>query len=505
MTQIKFGAPFVLTLTSALLTVSCSQTNTSTSDIQANQDNQVTAEYQPNWDSVKQHQTPQWFLDAKFGIYFHWGPYSVPAHKTEWYSIWMYREGHPIREYHEKTYGPLNEFGYKDFIPMFTGEHFDAQEWAALFKQAGAEFAGPVTEHADGFAMWDSELTRWNAKDMGPKQDIVGEMAKAIKAQDMKFIATFHHQWKYAWYPTWDENTDAGQAEYADLYGPKVPKGTFVMADKPTNPLPDQEFNQDWLARVVEVVDKYQPDLVYFDNKMDIIEEKTRLKFLSYYYNQAKQNDQDVVVTYKFHDLEPGSAILDLERSRMSETKSFPWLTDDSIDWDSWSHTSEPNYKSSNRLIDFLVDVVSKNGRVLLNITPTAQGEILPPVRKRLAEMGQWLKQNGEAIYGTSPWTTYGEGPAEVVEGHLSEHQNKDNTEKDIRFTTKGDALYAIVLDWPTEPVKIRSLRTLDKQIQSVSLLGSDEKIKWQQTDEGLIIQPPAQQVGEHAFAFKLL
>lgn len=505
MKHIQLGTQVVATLASAMLVASCSKTHSTPSEPQANKSNKLTAEYQANWASVKQHQTPQWFLDAKFGIYFHWGPYSVPAHKTEWYSIWMYREGHPIREYHEKTYGSLDKFGYKDFIPMFTGEHFDAQEWAALFKQAGAEFAGPVTEHADGFAMWDSDLTRWNAKDMGPKKDIVGEMSKAIKAQDMKFIATFHHQWKYAWYPTWDENTDAGQAEYADLYGPKVPKGTFVMADKPTNPLPDKHFNQDWLARVVEVVDKYQPDLVYFDNKMDIIDEKTRLKFLSYYYNHADKNDQDVVVTYKFHDLEPGSAVLDLERARMSDTKAFPWLTDDSIDWDSWSHTSEPNYKSSNRLIDFLVDVVSKNGRVLLNITPTAQGEILPPVRKRLTEMGQWLNQNGEAIYGTSPWTIYGEGPAEVVEGHLSERQNKDNTEKDIRFTTKGDALYAIVLDWPTEPVTIRSLRTLDKAIQSVSLLGSDEKIQWRQTDEGLIIEPPTQQVGKHAFAFKLM
>ncbi|WAJ72326.1 alpha-L-fucosidase [Catenovulum adriaticum] len=504
MKHIKLGTQVFATVASALLVASCSKTHSTPSEPQANKSNKLTAEYQANWASVKQHQTPQWFLDAKFGIYFHWGPYSVPAHKTEWYSIWMYREGHPIREYHEKTYGSLDKFGYKDFIPMFTGEHFDAQEWAALFKQAGAEFAGPVTEHADGFAMWDSDLTRWNAKDMGPKKDIVGEMSKAIKAQDMKFIATFHHQWKYAWYPTWDENTDAGQAEFADLYGPKVPEGTFVMADKPTNPLPDKQFNQDWLARVVEVVDKYQPDLVYFDNKMDIIDEKTRLKFLSYYYNHADKNDQEVVVTYKFHDLEPGSAVLDLERARMSDTKSFPWLTDDSIDWDSWSHTSEPNYKSSNRLIDFLVDVVSKNGRVLLNITPTAQGKILPPVRKRLTEMGQWLNQNGEAIYGTSPWTIYGEGPAEVVEGHLSERQNKDNTEKDIRFTTKGDALYAIVLDWPTEPVKIRSLRTLDKAIKSVSLLGSDEKIQWRQTDEGLIIEPPTQQIGKHAFAFKL-
>ncbi|MCF2947091.1 alpha-L-fucosidase [Paraglaciecola aquimarina] len=349
--------------------------------------------YQADWISVKKHQTPDWFLNAKFGIYFHWGPYTVPAHKTEWYSMWMYKEGHPIRKYHEETYGSLDKFGYKDFIPMFTAEKFDPDEWASLFKQAGAQFAGPVTEHADGFAMWDSELTKWNAADMGPKLDIVGEMAKAIRSQDMKFIATFHHQWKYAWYPTWDKTTDAANPEYADLYGPKVPPGTFNLKNMTeADPAPDQKFNQEWLAKIVEVVDKYDPDLVYFDNKMDIIKEQTRLDFLSYYYNHAAKNNQDVVVTYKFEDLQQGSAVLDLERSRMSEKKPFPWLTDDSIDWNSWTHVADPKYKSANRLIDFLVDVVSKNGGVLLNITPTAQGEIPQPVRARLLAMGEWLK-----------------------------------------------------------------------------------------------------------------
>ena len=169
--------------------------------------------YAAEWDSLKKHQTPEWYLDSKFGIYFHWGPYSVPAHETEWYSIYMYQEGHPIRKYHEETYGPLNEFGYKDFIPQFTGEHFNADEWAALFKKAGAQFAGPVAEHADGFAMWDSELTEWNAAKMGPKRDIVGEMEKAVKSQGMKFIATYHRHWVYAWYPTWDTNTDAGDPQ----------------------------------------------------------------------------------------------------------------------------------------------------------------------------------------------------------------------------------------------------------------------------------------------------
>ena len=464
----------------------------------------IEEKYLANWESVKQHKTPDWFVDAKFGIYFHWGPYSVPAHKTEWYSMWMYKEGHPIRHHHEKTYGSLDKFGYKDFIPMFTAEHFDPEEWAKLFKAAGAQFAGPVTEHADGFAMWDSELTPWNAADMGPKRDIVGEMAKAIRSQDMKFIATFHHQWKYAWYPTWDETTDAANPAYEALYGPKVPKGTFVMADKPTTPLPDQKFNDEWQAKIIEVIDKYDPDLVYFDNKMDIIKEQTRLDFLSYYYNQAEKKSQDVVVTYKFHDLAKGSAVLDLERSRMSEKKDFPWLTDDSIDWDSWSHTTKPNYKSANRLIDFLVDVVSKNGAVLLNITPTAQGIIPDPVRERLLEVGQWLKVNGEAIYGSRTWHTYGEGPAEVIEGHLSEFKNKDNTEHDIRFTTNNGYLYATVLAWPTQAIEIKALAKGAENISDIELLGSSEKLQWQQNAQALVIDAPKHKVGKHAFVFKI-
>mgnify|MGYP003387905621 CR=1 FL=1 len=496
--MLKFLTPIALTLS----LTSCGGIN----NIVVNEEPNTALTYQPTWESTKKHETPDWFLDAKFGIYFHWGPYSVPAHKTEWYSIWMYKEGHPIRKHHEETYGPLHEFGYKDFIPMFTAEHFDPQEWAELFKKSGAKFAGPVTEHADGFAMWDSDVTKWNAADMGPKRDIVGEMAKAIRNQDMKFIATFHHQWKYAWYPTWNESTDASNPAYADLYGPKVPKGTFQMAHpvKDGDLLPDQKFNDEWLAKITEVVDKYEPDLVYFDNKMDIIQEKTRLDFLSYYYNAGVKQARDVVVTYKFHDLAEGSAVLDLERSRMSEKKDFPWLTDDSIDWDSWSHTVDPNYKSTNRLIDFLVDVVSKNGGVLLNITPTAQGIIPQEVRTRLLEMGEWLAINGEAIYDTRPWHIYGEGPAEVTEGHLSEHKNPDNTAKDIRFTTNGDNLYATVLAWPSEPIAIRALAKGSATISKIRLLGSDEVLTWQQQEQALVINVPKNKVGKHAFIFEI-
>lgn len=462
-----------------------------------------------DWTSLRKHQTPDWFLDAKFGIYCHWGPYSVPAFETEWYSHRMYVAGDPIRKYHEMTYGPIDKFGYKDFIPMFRAEQFDAEEWAELFLRAGAKFGGPVSEHADGFAMWDSALTEWDAQDMGPHRDVVGEMATALRKRGLKFIATYHRHWMYAWYPTWDPETDAYNPAFRELYGPKVPQGTFVMASKPTEPLPDETFNREWYERIVEVVDKYEPDLVWFDNKMDIIDEQYRLKFLAYYYNAGQRQGREVVATYKFNDFQPGSAVLDLERARMSEAKPFPWLTDDSIDWKAWCDIQDPDYKSVNRLIDFLVDVVSKNGCLLLNITPKANGEIPGPVRERLLEMGDWLNTNGEAIYGTRPWVIFGEGPTEITEGHLSEHQNADHSAKDIRYTTKGNDLYAIVLDWPGERMIFPALGTGSKhypaEIGQVKLLGSETKLKWERKDEGLVIDlGPKPEKLDHAYVFKI-
>jgi alpha-L-fucosidase len=448
-------------------------------------------EYSPDWESVTRHPVPEWFRDAKFGIYFHWGVYSVPAYENEWYSHWMYVKDHPVNRYHIETYGPLDEFGYKDFIPMFTAEKFDPDGWAALFKEAGARFAGPVAEHADGFAMWDSELTRWDAAEMGPKRDVVGEMERAIRAQGLKFITSLHHSWLYGWYPTWDEHTDAGDPAYSELYGPRVPSTAWAYEGVHTEPLPDDAFCRRWHSRVMEVMDKYRPDLIYFDGKLDIIDEQYRLDFLSHYYNRAAEWGRDVAVTYKFEDLREGAGILDVERARMSGLTEYPWLTDDSMDWGSWCHVSEPDYKSTDRIIDFLVDVVSKNGCMLLNIPPMASGEIPEPVRQRLTEIGQWLEINGEAIYETRPWKVFGEGPTQVVEGHLRERENKDNVAEDIRFTRKGNCLYATCLGIPeATSITVHSLNPGNdfqaSTIKKISLLGTQQEVHWDTGAEGL-------------------
>ncbi len=471
-----------------------------------------TQQYKADWESLKSYQVPEWYKDCKFGIYFHWGPYSVPAHDTEWYSIRMYQKENPISEYHRKMYGELDKFGYKDFIPMFKAEKFDANEWAKLFKDAGAQFAGPVAEHADGFAMWDSALTEWDAMDMGPNRDIVAEMQKAVKKQGMKYIITYHRHWLYAWYPTWDKTTDAGDPKYSGLYGPQLKENRFRMADHGMNApiMAGEEFDKEWLARLDELMTKYDPDIIWFDNKMNIIGEKYRKQFLANYYNIGLKRGKDVVCTYKFDDLAEGSAVLDLERSRMSDKMPFTWLTDDSVDWGAWCHVSNPDYKTTNRLLDFLIDVVSKNGAVLLNVTPTAHGVIPHAVETRLREMGAWLKLNGEAIYDTRPWVIYGEGPQKIKEGHLSEHENTEAVAEDIRFTVgKNGQLYATSLDWAKSGrLVIKSLSTkanyLKEPVTKVSMLGSKEKLQFKQTDKGLEVTLPKVKPCEHAFVLKI-
>lgn len=241
---------------------------------------------------------------------------------------------------------------------------------------------------------------------------------------------------------------------------------------------------------------------------MNIIGEKYRMQFLANFYNNAEKWGKEVVCTYKAKDMAEGSAVLDLERSRMSEKKPFCWLTDDSIDWGAWCNVSDPNYKTTNRLIDFLVDVVSKNGAVLLNVTPTAEGEIPEPVKERLLQMGQWLKLNGEAIYNSRPWEIYGEGPQKIVEGHLSEDKNGDAVAEDIRFTQRDGQLYAISLGWP-ESGKL-TIKTFKKgnpyinEFKSVSMLGSDETLKFEQTEEGLVVTFPAERPCDYAHVLKI-
>jgi alpha-L-fucosidase len=470
--------------------------------------------YQNTWDSLAKHAVPGWFADAKFGIIFHWGIYTVPAFDSEWYSRNMYLPDHKAAEYHKLVYGPPSKFGYKDFIPMFRGERFNAEEWALLFRKAGARFAGPVTEHADGFSLWDSKVNEWNAARMGPRRDVVGELSRAIRNEGMKFLATFHHQWLWGWYPTVDKSLDAGDPKYAGLYGPPAPGSPFNYHGYRTHPLipPPQDFQDIWEAKVKEVIDKYHPDHIYFDSRMEIIDERRRIDLVAYHYNQAEKFQHEVGLSYKQDALPADVAILDLECGRVPGISPRPWLTDDVIDWTSWCYVQKPDYKSANRLIGQLIDITSRNGTLLLDINPASDGVMPEPTVDRLLAIGEWLRVNGEAIYGTRPWKVNGEGPTDVKSGEFSETKTPELTANDFRFTSRWKTLYAIACGWPQDgnEIVIKSLNTNDKllarnEIANITLLGSDAKLTWQHDAQGLKITLPPQKPGDHAFVYKIL
>ena len=478
--------------------------------------------YKPYWDSLKAHVTPKWFGDAKFGIYTHWGIYSVPAFGRDgtFYPYFMYREGMkegiPQYEHHLKTYGHPSKFGYKDFIPMFKAEKFNADEWADLFKKAGAQFAGPVGEHHDGFSMWDSEVNEWNARKMGPKRDVVRELENAIRKQGMRFLVSLHHSTNWWYYPHWKKEYDTSDPRYAGLYGQahnlewaeNTPELENLWDDWELQEKPNKEFLDQWLAKIREVVDGYQPDMLYFDGGLNFIQEHYKREFLAYYYNKAEEWGKKVVVTYKHHDLVPGSGVLDLELRRFDHLAYHLWITDTTVDDGSgWSYIRDARYKTATTLVHYLVDNVSKNGLMLLNVGPKPNGEIPVEAKEILLKIGRWLEVNGEAIFGSTSWTVYGEGPTKIPDtGRFSEREKVPYTSKDIRFTVKDDTLYAICLGWPKDELVIECLKQklYPSEIESIKMLGSDEVISWQMTKEGLKIKIPNEKTCDHAHVFKI-
>lgn len=473
--------------------------------------------YEPTWNSLKTHSTPHWFQEAKFGIYTHWGIYAVPARgpNATWYPYNMYREGTPQFDYHVQTYGHPSTFGYKDFIPMFTGEKFDPEEWAELFKQAGAQFAGPVAEHHDGFAMWDTRYSEWNAAKMGPKRDIVGALAQAIRQQGMRYMVALHHAENWWFFPHWRPEFDTADPRYSGLYGelhnlewagnppdPKTRNNLWEMMDPPS-----KSFLDCWQAKTFEVIDNYQPDLIWFDFGIKFIQEHYKREMLAYYYNKAAEWGKEVVITYKWHDLAPGAGVVDLELGRFDTLTYHDWITDTTVDdGHGWGYLKETQYKSLPSLIHYLVDNVSKNGYMLLNVGPKPNGEIPDEAKALLAGIGQWLAVNGEAIYGTTAWMTYGEGPTKMTKaGYFMEDAEVRYTAQDIRFTVKGDVLYAICLGWPTGEITIEALKSLyPTEIRAVKMLGVEQELPWALTREGLKVTPPATKPCEHAFVFKI-
>jgi alpha-L-fucosidase len=474
------------------------------------------APFHANWDSLAQYRTPDWFRDAKFGIFLHWGVYSVPAFGNEWYSRNMYVPGNPAFEHHVATYGPQTKFGFKDFIPLFKAQSFDPNAWVDLFVQAGARYVVPVGEHCDGFAMYNSDITPWNSVRMGPHRDVVGELATATRARGLRFGVSSHtaeHWWWYGRGRSFPSDVRDETPETAMLYGPaaamNMPGPDGVTHDeKEPNPshlerwlAPNQPFLDNWLALSTEIVDKYHPDFLYFDWWIGQPAFKPALQqFAAYYYDRSAERHQQPVLTYKEESMPANAATLDIERGKLDTLRLLPWQTDTSVSIHSWGYAEHDEYRTAKSLIHQLLDTVSKNGNLLLNVGPKSDGTIPEEARTVLLQMGAWLRINGEAIYGSRPFTVFGEGPTQALKN--STEKNKDiqtYTPQDIRYTTSksGDTLYASALGWPTGgSLTLHTLYAgnpyLPGQICAVTLLGTGQSISFHQQSDGLHLTLPS-------------
>ncbi|MCD7962170.1 MAG: alpha-L-fucosidase [Rikenellaceae bacterium] len=453
--------------------------------------------YTDSWESIRvNYETPQWFIDGKFGIFIHWGVYSVPAAGSEWYPRHMYGG---LLKHHIENWGDPKDFGYKDFIPLFTAEKFDPAEWAALFKEAGAAYVIPTAEHHDGFALYGSELTRWNARDMGPKRDLIGDLAEAVRAEGLKFGVSNHRMehWDFM-HPTAAKEHDLYDPEYADFYGPpQKPDPTKASAMGPNaeevlegkEAPQDEGFLEEWLARCQEIIDKYQPDMLWFDNGINSRSlDPLKLRLAAYYYNRAEEWDKKDVSLSTKHDAYLYGTIKDYERQGRApkEMTTYYWQVDEPIG-NKFGYIEGLQLQSSESVIRKLVENISRNGNLCLNISPKADGTIPEDQQKVLREVGQWLKVNGEAVYGTRAWMVYGEGPG------IEENKSECN----VRFTQKGsDTFYVFMIRGKKGKNLIKSFNRINLgEIKNVSLLGYENKIGFIQTAEGLEIDMPEKEM----------
>ncbi|MBI9018888.1 MAG: alpha-L-fucosidase [Phycisphaerae bacterium] len=474
--------------------------------------------YKPTWESLNQHDTPEWLLDAKFGIYGHWGIYSIPAFKTEWYGRLMYDKqtrGEDVFNHHIKKYGKQSEFGYVDFIKDFTAPKYDPDQWAELIAKSGAKFAGITVVHHDGYCLWDSKFTRWDSKDTGPKRDLYGELVASLRKTDptMKILTCFHHFRTYGWFYTKDAELLAkGKKEGWDIFDPEY-------ADFYWNPetQPRDKFIKEWKSKVKEVIDNYQPDVIWFDGggfrKGE--NEPDTLEVLAHYYNTQKKKGTPVEVVNKKSNFHPDFGLRNFEKGGDRPAKvDFDWADDLNIASRGWCYTEDMRYRPSNAIIDGFIDRVSRGGCLMLSISPKGDGSIPDEQQKILLDMGKWLAVNGKGIYGTRKWKIETEGELDkiLIKTGKKTLWNFDGTcdANDVRFTCKGDKLFGFILGWPEDgKVVIKSLGTDVKVasggIADVKLMGYDGKLKWSRSKDGLAIEMPDEKPCEHAFGFEII
>lgn len=455
--------------------------------------------YAPNWASLMDAPVPKWFRERKLGIFTHWGPYSV-AKYHDWYSRNMYIPGTPEYEHHLKHWGSHKEFGYKDFIPLLTGEKFDPKEWIDLFQSAGAGYIFPVAEHHEGFQMYDSQLSDWNAAQMGPKRDVLEELKTEAERQGLIFCTSSHRaeHWFFMSHGLQFESDIQMPMTKGDFYWPAMPERELF--DLYSEPAPNEEYLNDWLARTAEIILKYQPKLLYFDWWIQHnVFKPWMLRLAAFYYNCGKQWGEDVMICYKHDAMMFGTGIVEVERGGLGDAKPYPWQTDTAVARNTWCHSDFAEYKSSNEIICTLVDVVSKGGNLLLNVGPKADGSIPDEDRKILEDMAAWMRINGEAIHGAKCWRHFAEGPTKAAEGKFQEGSALPYTSEDFRFTVNHGVIYAICMKCPDDGTFcVRSLKSSDDEnsaqfqgiIRDVTVLGFG-KTQYCVKKEGLQVIAP--------------
>ncbi|WP_298733415.1 alpha-L-fucosidase [uncultured Chitinophaga sp.] len=504
--------------------------------------------FQPTWDSLEQYQVPDWFRDAKFGIWAHWGPQCQPEH-GDWYARGMYQEGSDHYKYHLQKYGHPSKFGFKDVINEWKAENWNPGELLALYKKAGARYFMAMANHHDNFDLYDSKYQPWNATKLGPKKDIIGGWAKAAKEQDLPFGVTVHASHAWTWYEVAQRSDKSGP--YAGVpYDGKLTKADgsnkwwngydpqeLYAQDHALSKdslddnsmgrhwewgdgasVPDKAYCDKFLHRTLELIDKYGPELVYFDDTALPLwpVSDAGLKIAAHLYNTSIKKHgklRAALFAKVLNEQQRKCMIWDIERGQSNQIEPLPWQTDTCIG--GWHYDrrifDKKGYKSAKTVIHTLADVVSKNGNLLLNIPVRGDGSIDSEERAVVEQVAEWMKVNSEAIYGTRPWKVFGEGPAmeKVVALNaqgFNEGKGKPFEAEDIRFTTKGKTLYAVMLGWPADKTAVIKTLAVNNQVgkvAQVSLLGND-KLNFQQTAEGLKVQLPEEPPCKKAFVLKI-
>lgn len=482
--------------------------------------------YEARWESLIEYGVPNWMRDEKFGLYAHWGLYSIPGFGMEWYGKRMYEPGHPIHEQHVETYGSPARFGYKDFIPQFTAEHYDPAAWAELFEYSGAGYAGFSLAHHDGFGLWDSDVYEWNVGKKGPKRDLYGELATALRARNMRLVAPFHIIRGYNWFlpgwnqweQSWDEEAVShGKSRGWDLYDPEYAgfyQHQLVGAGF-------ERFLADWKAKVKEVIDAYRPDLMWFDGgRFSEAElQDHSLEVLSYYLNRSDQwgkqvcvlNKLPVSMTFNFH---PEFGVWQFEEGRdrpasgaipgVEPTVSVDdhlWNDDMRVGDKSWGWVRGQVYKSGRELIHGLIDRTARGGSLMLSLSPKSDGTIPEGQSTPLRELGDWLSTHREAIHGTRPFSVHAEGDeSKLLEEPRRGHRKWTFTNcgpEDLRYTRSkdGKTVYAFSLGAPTSPVAFSALGkdagNLAGRIESVTRLSDGRPAEYRWDGTALHVEVP--------------